>query len=56
VNLPPEASQAMVKDIFSLARELRLKGITVYRYGSRAGQTLSLVDENTRPDCRECAV
>lgn len=56
VNLPPEASQAMVKDIFSLARELRLKGITVYRYGSRSGQTLSLVDENTRPDCRECAV
>ncbi len=56
VNLPPEASPAMVKSIFTLARDLRLKGVTVYRYGSRSGQTLSLIDENAHPDCRECAV
>jgi ribonucleoside-diphosphate reductase alpha chain len=56
VNLPPEASQTMVKNIFLLARNLRLKGITVYRYGSRGGQTLSLIDEDARPDCRECGV
>jgi len=28
----------------------------VYRYGSRAGQTLSFIEEAARPDCRECAV
>ncbi len=56
VNLPPEMPVSAVKDVFMLARRLRLKGITVYRYGSRPGQTLSLVDEKARHDCRECAV
>lgn len=39
-----------------LARQLRLKGATVYRYGARSGQTLSLVDDETEHDCRACAV
>jgi ribonucleoside-diphosphate reductase alpha chain len=56
VNLPSDAPLSMVKEIFILARELRLKGITVYRYGCRSGQTLSLIDKEARPDCRECAV
>jgi ribonucleoside-diphosphate reductase alpha chain len=56
VNLPPEAPKSAVRDVFLLARKLRLKGITVYRYGSRPGQTLSLVSEDARRDCRECAV
>jgi ribonucleoside-diphosphate reductase alpha chain len=56
VNLPADASLGAVRDIFQLARRLRLKGITVYRYGARAGQTLSLIDAGARPDCRECAV
>jgi ribonucleoside-diphosphate reductase alpha chain len=55
VNLPHDASIETVKAVFLLARRLRLKGITVYRYGSRPGQTLSLVHESARPDCRECA-
>jgi ribonucleoside-diphosphate reductase alpha chain len=56
VNLPHDAPPEAVRRVFLLARRLRLKGITVYRYGSRPGQTLSLIDEGTRPDCRECAV
>ena len=56
VNLPPDAPLSAVREIFLRAHELRLKGITVYRYGSRSRQTLSLLDDAARPDCRECAV
>jgi ribonucleoside-diphosphate reductase alpha chain len=56
VNLPHDAPVSAVREVFTLARQLHLKGITVYRYGSRAGQTLSLIEEEARPDCRECAV
>jgi ribonucleoside-diphosphate reductase alpha chain len=56
VNLPPDAPVSAVREVFTLARRLRLKGITVYRYGSRTDQTLSLIEEGGRPDCRECAV
>jgi ribonucleoside-diphosphate reductase alpha chain len=56
VNLPADASVSAVRSIYRLARQLHLKGITVYRYGSRSGQTLSLVDADARHDCRECAV
>jgi ribonucleoside-diphosphate reductase alpha chain len=56
VNLPPDVPSEEVARIFMLGRRLGLKGITVYRYGSRPEQTLSLVDEGARPDCRECAV
>jgi len=56
VNLPPDATVSSVRAVFALARKLHLKGITVYRYGSRTNQTLSLIEEGARPDCRECAV
>lgn len=56
VNLRATASAAAVREIFMTARELKLKGVTVYRYGSRAEQVLSLVEESARADCRECAV
>ncbi len=56
VNLPSSARPDVVKQIYLLAHELHLKGVTVYRYGSRAQQPLSLVHEDARPDCRECAV
>ena len=56
VNLPADAPVEAVREVFTLARRLRLKGVTVYRYGSRVGQALSLVHEERRPDCRECAV
>lgn len=56
VNLPSDAPVDTVREVFIQAHRLRLKGVTVYRYGSRQGQTLSLVDEERIPDCRECAV
>ncbi len=55
VNLPHDAPVSVVLDVFNLARSFHLKGITVYRYGSRTDQTLSLIEEEARPDCRECA-
>jgi ribonucleoside-diphosphate reductase alpha chain len=37
VNLPHDAPPSTVREIFMLARNLHLKGITVHRYGSRPG-------------------
>ena len=56
VNLPENTTVETVRQIFLLAHRLRLKGITVYRCGSRAGQTLSTIEAGERADCRECAV
>ncbi len=43
VNLPAHATIEEVRQIYLSAWRLRLKGITVYRYGSKAGQVLSLL-------------
>jgi ribonucleoside-diphosphate reductase alpha chain len=56
VNLPADATAEAIREVFLLAHELRLKGVTAYRYGSRPGQTLSIVDDSEAPDCRECSV
>ena len=56
VNLAASASPDDVRQIFIAARNLKLKGITVYRYGSKSHQALSLVADERIPDCRECAV
>jgi ribonucleoside-diphosphate reductase alpha chain len=56
VNLPADAPVEAVRKVYLSAQRLRLKGVTVYRYGSRTGQVLSLVEEERIPDCRECAV
>lgn len=42
INLLPETSSGEVARILQRAWELGLKGITVYRYGSRPGQVLEL--------------
>jgi ribonucleoside-diphosphate reductase alpha chain len=42
INLPAEATLDTVMSIFERAWELKLKGITVYRYGSRASQVLEV--------------
>ena len=47
VNLPQSASVGDVRRIFRMAVEMRLKGITVYRYGSRSAQPLTFVSESS---------
>ena len=42
VNLPEEASLEDVANVYMLAYEQGLKGITIYRYGSRKGQPISI--------------
>jgi len=44
VNLPAGAGRAEVKKVFLLAHQLKCKGITVYRYGSKVKQVLYTED------------
>jgi ribonucleoside-diphosphate reductase alpha chain len=48
VNLPEDASIIDVEKIFVTAYKLECKGITIYRYGSKKEQVLSMgtADEN----------
>jgi ribonucleoside-diphosphate reductase alpha chain len=42
INLPPEATRQDVSQAYWRAWELGLKGITIYRYGSKATQVVEL--------------
>lgn len=42
INLPANATVADIKKSYLLAWKLKCKGITVYRYGSRPGQVLTI--------------
>lgn len=64
INLAPEATMEEVARAFKLAHQLGLKGITVYRYGSKPGQVLSLppqaealtLAQEFAEECRSCSV
>jgi ribonucleoside-diphosphate reductase alpha chain len=64
INLAPEATQADVAAAFRLAFQAGLKGITVYRYGYKPGQVLSLpsgaealtLSHEFAEECRLCSV
>ncbi len=70
VNLPRNAGWEDVRDIFHLAYDLKCKGITVYRDGSREGQVLAAgqmpelkkepqgvtADPEYSGECKPCAV
>jgi ribonucleoside-diphosphate reductase alpha chain len=45
VNLPPDATVADVRSIYLEAWRAGAKGITVYRYGAKPGQVLSLAGD-----------
>jgi len=42
INLPADATAQDIRDIYLEAHRLKCKGITVYRYGSRSDQVLSV--------------
>jgi len=50
VNLPAEATVDDVRAIYLAAWKAKVKGITVYRYGSRQGQVLSYVSPSPAPE------
>jgi ribonucleoside-diphosphate reductase alpha chain len=45
INLPADSTVEDVREIYLQAHRLKCKGITVYRYGSKAGQVLSVSEE-----------
>jgi len=45
INLPADATVEDVREVYLLAHRLKCKGITVYRYGSRADQVLSVSEQ-----------
>ena len=64
INLPQEATAQDIAKIYFRAWELGLKGITIYRYGSKSAQVLELglgeeahhYDHAARCDPEECRV
>jgi ribonucleoside-diphosphate reductase alpha chain len=64
INLAPDATLKDIQEAYWLAFKLGLKGITVYRYGSRVGQVLSLpsgaqaltLSHEFAEECRLCSV
>jgi len=49
INLPAAATVEDVREIYLTAHRLRCKGITIYRYGSKPEQVLSMGDEIRQP-------
>lgn len=45
VNFPKNATKEQVESVFRLAYKSGCKGVTIYRYGSREGQVLSIGQE-----------
>jgi ribonucleoside-diphosphate reductase alpha chain len=42
INLPPNSKVNDVKNAFLLAHKVKCKGITIYRYGSKPNQVLTI--------------
>jgi ribonucleoside-diphosphate reductase alpha chain len=53
INLPPDASIEDVAHIYLLAHELKCKGITIYRYGTKENQVLTFGAEDWDEEAEE---
>ncbi len=51
INLPENATTEEVSEIYHTAWKYKLKGITMYRYGSKDQQVLQKCNLNTSKDC-----
>ncbi len=51
INLPENTSSKEIAKIYWTAWKYKLKGITIYRYGSRNKQVLQKCNFNTFGDC-----
>jgi len=51
INLPENATIDEVKDIFLMALEIGLKGVTIYRNNSKPSQTLTICNINPDKEC-----
>ena len=49
INLPADATPADVRDIYLAAWRAGVQGITVYRYGARPGQVLTVASPPAAP-------
>jgi len=60
INLPEDAKPEDVADAYWRAWEMGLKGITIYRYGSKSSQVLQLEEEGDREStpasCEKCSI
>ncbi|MCF8080551.1 MAG: adenosylcobalamin-dependent ribonucleoside-diphosphate reductase [Desulfobacterales bacterium] len=60
INLPEDAKPKDVADAYRRAWEMGLKGITIYRYGSKSSQVLQVEEEggreSTPASCEKCAI
>ena len=50
INFPQDAPPRTIEKTFLLAYDLKCKGITVYRYGSRESQVLNIGSIRTNPE------
>lgn len=53
VNFPNDASEADIQEVYKLAYELKCKGVTVYRSGSRQEQVMEVEGEKKDKKVRE---
>ena len=53
INLPNDASEELVNELYIHAWKSGCKGCTVYRDGSRSGVLISVNDKKKDPDCME---
>jgi ribonucleoside-diphosphate reductase alpha chain len=51
INLPSSVTEDEISEIFHLAHNMRCKGITVYREGSKPGQVLTVEEHALCPIC-----